>query len=309
VIFWLEVCGGPGDGHPRVLAGFLNSLRPKGIVVIESRLGLDTVARYGRGLSRNTFLCCAYLDMGTNGPGAFLGSRYPRVTLPFALALTDNEPAAESLKRLYDGIPVPGIAVLPSRIQTVPEKVFAARLAERQRRVELAGRRLLWAWIVLGDPLDSIAVLRTVAARRAEDRFEVFGVIQTRGLALPNVISRGNLPDITHTDLGAHDGIIVASDIEARPDIVLKMTHHAIPMVLLDTSQLRDTFDDSAAVFIQPGHTHAATSTAFANGLEHVAGLTAEDAASTARAARTQVMARHAPPRHAQTVAELFRLS
>jgi glycosyltransferase involved in cell wall biosynthesis len=313
ILHWRDACNGFGYGDPRVLANFLNALRPKAVVVINSRLGLDMVTRYGRALSQGAFLCCTYFSMGIDALGAVFGTRFPRLTVPHAMALTDNEPMAETLKNLYDGIKGPGIAMLPGRIQPAPDSVFSARLEARLRRITAEKLPKIWAWVSRCEPSKGTAILGALAALRPSDRFEVLGplhdTMQGLGLALPNIVHRGVVADIALVDFSMHDGFIFTSLFEGMPNIVLEMSQHAIPMVLADVGGLRDTLDDSAVVFIKHAATTAATGAAFAEALDRVASLTAYQVTSMARTAQMQVMARHAPENHARAAARLFGLS
>jgi hypothetical protein len=114
VIFWDGMGRGLGHDGPRVVANFLNGLRPEAIVVIGSGLGLAMAARHGRGLSQHTRLYCVFFETDRDGPNALLDAR---ATLPYAMALTGDAPSAERLRNLFGAIPGPGIAVLPRDIR------------------------------------------------------------------------------------------------------------------------------------------------------------------------------------------------
>jgi hypothetical protein len=79
-------------------------------------------------------------------------------------------------------------------------------------------------------------------------------------------------------------------------------------MVLADVGGLRDTFDDTAAKFVQHRPDAGETAAAFARALEEVADFGPEQALAMASAARMQVIARHAPAVHGRRVAEIFDL-
>lgn len=316
VVFWRDACGGPGHASPMMFACFLNALRPGVLVVVNSRLGLDAVATFGRGLSQHARIACAFFSMGVDGLGAPYGTRFPRRTWPFSLALTDNEPMADHLRRLYGDIPGPGIALLPPRILPVEETVFAARLAARRARIagrgggQGQGRR--WAWVSRIEPFQGTELLAVLARARPADRFDVFGPVEDRSdarrLDLPNIALRGNLPDVAVADFAAHDGFLFTSLFEGMPNVVLEMSQHAIPMVLAEVGGLRHTFGDDAALFVRHGPDLADSLAGFDRALDRLAGLDAEAAAHMAAAARRQVLARHGPEAHARAVAALFDL-
>ncbi|RAS23145.1 hypothetical protein [Paraburkholderia bryophila] len=129
VMFWRDACG-PAHHNPSVLARFLNSLRPSTIVVNNSRIGLETIASFGRGLSQRAQLFCVYFDMGLDGLGAPYGARFPQRTLPFAMAVTDSEQTAATLRRMWGGsLGGPGIVELKPRM-TLPDDQAAQRNAD-----------------------------------------------------------------------------------------------------------------------------------------------------------------------------------
>ncbi|MFM0597990.1 hypothetical protein [Paraburkholderia dilworthii] len=123
VMFWQDACG-PGHHHPAVLARFLNALRPSTIVVNNSRIGLETVASFGRGLSQHAQLFCTYFDMGVDGLGAPYGARFPQRTLPFAAAVTDSGQTAATLRRMWgSNLGGPGIVELMPRMTLADDQV------------------------------------------------------------------------------------------------------------------------------------------------------------------------------------------
>ena len=98
LVFWRDTCG-RSHTNARMLAVLLNILRPEHIIVVDSSLGLDAVARYGNSLSQSARLYCAALGSGANEV-APIAMKFIRRTLPFALALADNEMMAVTLRTL-----------------------------------------------------------------------------------------------------------------------------------------------------------------------------------------------------------------
>lgn len=313
VLFWRDACGSFGGANPATLARFLLALRPERIIVINSDVGLESVARFGRGLSQFAQLACAYFSISKNALGAPYGARFPRRTLPFAMALTDNEPMAETLTRLHGEIQGPGIAVLPSRLVPVEKATFSARLVARRARPITPGTGRRWVWLSRVEPHKGTAILAELAKMRPDDQFDICGPHQadphSLGLGLRNIALKGTLPDVSDADFSAYDGFLFTSLFEGMPNVVLEMSQQAIPMVLAEVGGLRGTLDDTAAIFVRHGNSTEESVKAFSAALDRLAAMSTEEAANMAAAAHRQVLARHSPEAHAQRVALLFALT
>jgi glycosyltransferase involved in cell wall biosynthesis len=307
IVFWPDVCG-PSHSSPAVLARLLNVLRPKAMIVVNSRVGLEMVAKFGRGLSQFSRLYCAYFSLGVQGLGAPYGTRFPRQTAPFAVTLTDNEPTAKILRDRYGDIAGPGISVLPPHSPYADDRTFAARLAQRENRTVEGSR--CWAWVSRIEEFKGTAILAALAELRPSDEFHLFGPIEHNlarlGLNRANVVYRGVLEDVSKADFSAHDGFLFTSLFEGLPNIVLEMSQHAIPMILADVGGLRDTFDDAAAIFVQHDVDTQRTAASFSKALDRAATLSTSELAHMLTVARDQMVARHAPETHARGVLSLL---
>lgn len=92
------------------LAQLVRVLRPRVTVVADSRAGREMVARFGRTLSQSMKLYCIYTSADeTPGPDAC----FPRRTLPFAAALTDEPAFASGLREEYGDFLGHGVVALP----------------------------------------------------------------------------------------------------------------------------------------------------------------------------------------------------
>ncbi len=293
---------------PMMLALLLNAVRPRVVVVLNSRPALEAVARFGRGLAQTMDIFCTYFSMGLEGQGNVSGRYMPRHTLPHAAALTDNARMQATLERLFGGIPGPGIALLPPRVTPAAEAVFAARLAARAARA--ASQPKSWAWVSRIEPWKGTDILASLARRRPDDAFDLYGPLEqplgALGLALPNIRHHGTLPDVPGADFSGHDGFVFTSLVEGMPNVVLEMSQHAIPLVLADVGGLRDTLGDDAAIFVPHGARPEDTAAAFDAALGRLLAMPSVQTSTMLRAARAQVLARHSPSVHARGVAALF---
>jgi len=309
VVFWRDISG-LNNKDPHFLARLFNALRPSRIVVINSRIGLEMVARFGRGLSQFAKLYCAYFSLGKQGIGAPYAARFPYQTLPFSLGFTDHTGLAKTLRRQWGGLTGPGIAVLPPRLQPAEDLIFSARLSARQNRTGNVSRSLRWVWVSRVEPLKGTAILAELASMRPTDQFDLYGPSEgdpnEMGLTLPNITYRGLLVDASSADFTEYDGFLFTSLFEGMPNIVLEMSQHAIPMVLADVGGLRETFDDTSVIFVGHDKDIHSTASAFASALNSVAEQTPSEMLTMAEAARAQALASHAPDEYLKNIAEIF---
>jgi glycosyltransferase involved in cell wall biosynthesis len=307
ILFWPDICG-PSHESPAVLARLLNVLRPKATVVVNSRVGLDMTAKFGRGLSQFSRLYCAYFSLGVQGLGAPYGTRFPRQTAPFAVSLTDNEPTAAILRDRYRDIEGPGVAVLPPCLPSTDDQTFTERLVRREKRTVEGARR--WAWVSRIEEFKGTAILAALAELRPNDKFELFGPLEhdldRLGLDLANVVYRGVLEEVSKADFSSHDGFLFTSLFEGMPNVVLEMSQHAIPMILADVGGLRDTFDDTAVMFVEHSADIRETAATFSVALDRTATLSAAELVTMLTYARNQALARHAADMHARGVLNLL---
>ncbi len=309
IIFWRDICSSFKWEDPSALSRFINALQPRLVVIVNSHLGLETVAKFGRGLSQFARLYCAFFSMGINGLGGPHGAYFPRRIMPFALALTDNQPMEETLRRLHGEIPGPGIATLPPRIRIISDELSASRLSARQERT-LKGRERRWLWVSRIEPFKGTALLADLAKFRPADQFEVFGAVDGElvptELILKNINVRPALQDVIMADFTQFDGFIFTSLFEGMPNTVLEMSQHLIPMVLADVGGLRRTFDDDAALFVPHGADTKESAAAFSLALDRIIGMDSVAIVRMVAAAQRQMLAKHSSAAHANTAATIF---
>lgn len=310
VMFWRDACG-PAHNNPTVFARFLNALRPSTIVISNSRVGLEAVANFGRGLSQHARVFCTYFCAGVDGLSAPYGAWFPPRTLPFAAALTDNGQMAETLRRMWaGGLGGPGIVELPPKVALASESVYRSRLAARLERSTHQQHRRRWAWVSRLDPFKGTAILSELAVLRPHDYFEMYGPVQGKlgdvGLTAPNILHRGVLDSVAAADFQNYDGFVFTSLFEGMPNIALEMSQHAIPLILADVGGLRETFNDQGALFVEHCDTLAATAAGFSAALDRLVAMSEAEIESLLSAARDQVTNRHAPAAYTAQFKKIF---
>jgi glycosyltransferase involved in cell wall biosynthesis len=308
-LHWPEISG-PGHANMHIFARFLNSIRAGTLIVNNSRIALDAVARYGRGLSVNTKIFCTYFSHGLNGLGAPYGARYPYRTMAFSSTLTDNEPMARLLAGMWGPLSEHKILTLSAQVTPAEDNVFRKRADGRLKRFSHAFRTRKWAWISRVEPFKGTAILAELSGKRPRDEFHVFGPLQEsleqQSLAQPNVKYQGVIADMNNVDLSAYDGFIFTSRFEGMPNVVLEISQHALPMVLTDVGGLKDTFSDTAALFVSHEENDAGTASRFSEKLEELSSMTPSEVAEMISLAREQALAKHSPDAYAHAVNTIF---
>jgi glycosyltransferase involved in cell wall biosynthesis len=253
LVFWRDVCG-PGYLSSDILGRLLNLIRPDFIVIANSRLGLETIAKYGRGLGQYSKLCCLYFGLGVNSLGAPLGSYYPRRTMPFSLTLTDNELTQTVLMKRYGGLSFNKVVVIPPLVEAISELDFQRRLQIRIEQTKSSRDFYRWVWVSRIEPYKGTTLLAEIAKMRPNDKFDIFGPLENEltavGLDLPNINYCGLIDDVSVADFSTYDGFLFTSLFEGMPNIVLEMSQHGLPMVLSRVGGLDHTFDESCVFLI-----------------------------------------------------------
>ncbi|EIZ81459.1 glycosyltransferase [Methylobacterium sp. GXF4] len=252
VVFWKDICN--SFDPVTTCARLLNALRPSLIVVINSRIGLDVVASYGRGLSQFSKIYCAYFSLGVRGLGVPYGVMFPRLTSPFATSLTDNNPMRETLDNRYALISKTACVLLPAQIKIAKRREFDRRIERRKReRIKDRGPKK-WAWYSRIEAFKGTAILSALAKLRPNDHFDIYGPgadqIGLLGLDLLNITYKGVVSDISVMDFSQYEAFIFTSLFEGMPNTILEMSQHAIPIVSTDVGGLRDTFKDTSLMFV-----------------------------------------------------------
>lgn len=305
IIFWRDICG-PGHSNPSALARLLNVLRPEQLFVINSRLGLDVIARFGRGISQFSKIYCAYFSLGVLGLGVPYGTRYPRRTQLFSTSITDNSAMADSLRRLWDG----RVIELQPRVEVAAKPIFQMRLQTRLRSFSQRRGQRRWVWISRVEAFKGTAVLAEIAKILKDDCFDIYGPVHGTlldlGLTSPNIKYCGILPDVLTANFAEYDGFLFTSLFEGLPNIVLEMSQQAIPMILADVGGLRGTFDDTSVKFVKHSESVDESGFNFSNALNIVAALSSDELSNMLEAAYDKVMHKHAPEVHIEKISQIF---
>lgn len=309
VRFWSDAVGA-SHGTADHFARFAQSLRPSMLVANNSRIALDAIVRFGRGLSQNTRLFCTYFSLSPLGLGAPFGARYPTWTCAHATSVTDNEVMHTTLVEMTKAIPGTRVAIVPPLAPVLLGDEFEKRLASRRLRYGKASQRR-WAWVSRVEPAKGTEILRLIALKRPGDKFDVYGPVERSAcegtdLRAPNVQLRGLITDVASADFTMYDGFLFTSLFEGMPNVVLEMAQHAIPLVLADVGGISNTFVDGAALLVQHEKNSQATADRFDMALERLVAMPMNDVERMVRHAYDRVEARHGAAAHSSALHDLL---
>jgi glycosyltransferase involved in cell wall biosynthesis len=309
VKFWSDSVGA-GHGTSDHFARFAQSLRPTVLIVNNSRLALDAIVRFGRGLSQHTRLYCTYFSCSPMGLGGAFGARFPTLTCPYAVSVTDNEVMQKTLEEMTGAIPETRVALLPPLAPVLQQELFDSRIASRRDRSKGANQRR-WLWLSRVEPAKGTDILRRIALLMPSDHFDVFGPLEPHTrcdeeLRLPNVRLKGLVKDVTAADFTAYDGFVFTSLFEGMPNVILEMAQHAIPLVLADVGGLSHTFTDESVLFVRHDEEAQITAERFVTALEQLSATSAEQIERMVCHAYERVKARHGADAHRAAVRALL---
>lgn len=291
-------------------ARFVQSLRPAMLIVNNSRLGLEAVTRFGRGLSQATKLFCNYFSISPQGVGAPWASRFTTLTCVHATSLTDNEVMQQRLCELTAAIPGTKVAMVPPLAPVVGRDLFHKRLATRHGSLH-SGRQRRWVWVSRVEPAKGTEIVRQIALKLPNDHFDIYGPVEPHApgsinLDAPNIHLQGLLKNVNAADFSTYAGFLFTSLFEGMPNVVLEMAQHAIPMVLADVGGLRHTFDAGSALIVGHAADDEATAARFVDALEQIAGMSSSDVENMVLRAYECVESRHGAAAHRTAVHALL---
>ncbi|WNC89267.1 glycosyltransferase [Paraburkholderia sp. FT54] len=309
VLFWPDVFG-PGHANPVYFARALSALFANTIVVNNSRLGLDAVSRFGRGLSQNSKIFCTYFSHGINALGAPYGARFPHKTMPFATTLTDNGPMAALMGKMWSGLSEHPVVKLSAKVDSVEEPIFLERVEARRQLASHAFRPHKWVWVSRIERFKGTEVLAHLARLRPSDEFHLFGPVDGSlaelGLTGLNLIHHGVLENVATHSFSEYDGFVFTSLFEGMPNVVLEMSQHAIPLVLADVGGLRGTFSEKAAIYVTHDDSSEATARLFSSALDAIIDLSPVATVEMVTRARDQALETHASDVYLDAVKAIF---
>lgn len=309
ILFWRDLCESERV-NPTIFARFINAIRPKILIVNNSRVGYDAVANHGLLLSQHTRIFCTFFSLTKKAIGAPYGGRYPYKTMPFSVALTDNSLMHATLSHMWGGVPGPGVVELPAKVEVIDKSIFIKRLESRCRLCSNKDRRRRWLWISRIEPYKGTKILAAIARMRPADSFELFGPIygnlENQNLEAPNILYKGIIENIENADLSSYEGFVFTSYFEGMPNVVLEMSQHAIPLVLADVGGLRGTYNDKAAMFVTHQDNEAETATVFSEALDAVSCMDEDIIKRMVVSAYEQAATRHSPEAYIKNVKRVF---
>ncbi len=278
-----------------LVARLLHAIAPESAIIINSEVALKAVRQYGRALSANIQVVCAFFSLAPGTPG----SRFAQSVASFATVLTDNQRTADEVRRRFPYVAQVDPVVIPPRsgLSDATMDTFLRRRLER-RSDGRSGAPRRWLWISRIERQKGTEILAHVARMRPTDQFSVLGPVEQEeslaSLQLPNVQIGSVVVDIDHARPEEYDGFLFTSLEEGMPNVVLEMAARAVPIITTDVGGLRETFDDRSLAFINIYGDEERTAHQFVTEMERIDRLSTEGLGTGLRLAQRQLATRHA---------------
>jgi hypothetical protein len=308
ILFWPDFCA---HNSVTVPARLLSALRPAAITIVNSRLGLDIVATFGAGLSQFTQLFCAYLGVDESDPySRACRFRFPRKTFPHSIALTDNEVTASLLREQYEPGSAGKIAVLPRKLVSASDELFAARVDARRSRTSGADRIFRWALVFDAASCEGERLVDAIKQFRPDYDCQLFAVsphpeVRSGGASLGGSVDNAVERELLDTSAD-YDGVALLDNSGAAMNLALGLAQQSIALIVPDTDGFRRVFDESSAIFAELSEDIIQVAAAFSDALDRASALTPIEATEMAKATRAHALRRHGPKAFAAAVASIY---
>lgn len=286
-----------------VLALLMMYLRPANIIVVNSEIGLDMLARYGRGLSQFARCAATFFSEAPNAMGAPFASRYLNSVLQNANVISDNQVAVDQFDRRTAGAFNERLFCIPQPVQVASRAVFERHLAVRTARRD--GRRPRVFWMSRWEPFKATDVMRHLFQQADECDFAVFGpgMDEATATELPdNVRYRGPVYSIEELKVQEYDCFVFSSKFEGMPNVVLEIAGWGVPIVASDVGGLKETFGADEISFVEMSGAASEIANRFHQRIRELRASSDEVFQDKVRRARNAVMSRHSFEAFAQRV-------
>lgn len=235
-----------------ILSLLLLRSRAKFIFVINSDLGIKTLAKYGKALSNNAKLFCSFFSESPFVQGAPYSAVYLKDVIMHSWIITDNNHYVETVKKRLAKSMHSKLIVLPSLIDLPNSKNFEARLRDRKTR-HLKNRYSNMLWYSRWEKFKATDVLIGILESRKDYLVDGFGSLDAsynKELVPKNFEHLGFCNNLYGLDLGRYSAFLFTSYFEGMPNSVLEMAMLGVPIVASDVGGIADTFQNGEVELI-----------------------------------------------------------
>lgn len=222
------------------------------IFVINSELGLKTVAEFGLPLSSCSKLFVAFFSESPLAVGSPFSARFLRETISYATVISDNKVAINKWINRVSPLYAPRFYCIPQPVNAPRQETLTFTLDERSKR-KSKRKRAKVLWFSRWEPFKATDVVISLAEQLSEIDFHVFGpgVTEAEASSAPdNIVFHGAAPSFDVVNLDEFDVFLFTSKFEGMPNVVLEAAARAIPIVASDVGGLRETFSEQDLRFV-----------------------------------------------------------
>lgn len=308
-LIWSDLApGNPED--PRTLSEVVHRLTPKRLVVINSRIGLETLRADAMPFDKKVKAYAIFFSMDTTSVASQFGVVYAKHLRPGVKILSDNEKSLRSLESINPAKESTDFGLLRARIMEAPVEVFDSNLSKSIAR-QNKSYPCDWLWLSRVTTQKGTGVLKSLAERRPQDTFHVFGsrgpeTLKELGLDRSNILVHGEFENLEAVDPGKYRGLIFTSRFEGQPLAVLELATYGIPIFSTNVGDLESLFGNASIRFVENKSNDLDTAVEFDRSISIFLEEDARSVNNRLIDMREKVISKHSTSAHKKSTWELF---
>jgi glycosyltransferase involved in cell wall biosynthesis len=234
-----------------ILALFVQRVKPKILIVINSDLGYRTVRRFGLGISSFTTVYSCFFSQSPRISGRPHSARFLESSLQFGCVISDNHRFFDEQRHRFLNDDLGKLIVIPPTVSIAPKTQFEEGLLKREKpRNRHEPVRAFWVgrWDIYKD-IELVELLATEMPELMIDVIHTGGLLDSGIMGLDNVRIIPGDTDWMSMDFTGYDFYLFTSMFEGVPNTPLEVAGLGVPLVVADVGGLRESFDDKSIWF------------------------------------------------------------
>ncbi len=278
-----------------VLALFIQRVKPKILIVINSDLGYRTIRRFGLGISSFTTVYSCFFSQSPRISGRPHSARFLESSLEFGFVISDNHRFFDEQRHRFLNDDLGKLMVIPPTVSISPKAQFEEGLLKR-KKLRNRDEPVRVFWVGRWDVYKDTGLVKLLATEMPELMIDV---IHTGGLLGSGIVGLDNVrfipgdTDWMSMDFTGYDFYLFTSMFEGVPNAPLEVAGLGVPIVGADVGGLRESFDDRSIWFYSVDGTLVDRLESLRESVNRVLSASGQTTQEAIRAARLVVETRH----------------